>query len=61
MGAWLWRSRGLLPTDSLRRSGAGTGGGGSGAGLARVNRWFPGRDTERSVEAELVVEHEEGG
>lgn len=60
MGAWVWRRRGLLPIDSLRRRGAGTGGGGAGAGLARVNE-FPGRDTELGVEVELVVEHEEGG
>lgn len=55
-----WRSRGLLPTDSLRRRGAGADGGGSGTGLVRVIGRLPGWEAE--VELELVVvEQEEGG
>lgn len=39
MGVWGLglRSKGLLPTDSLRRRGSGTDGVGSGAGTVRVN------------------------
>lgn len=55
-----WRSRGLLPIDSLRRRGAGTDGGGLGAGLVRVNGWFPVWKTELGLEV-VLVEQEEGG
>lgn len=58
----VWRSKGLLPTDSLRRRGAGADGGGSGAGLVRANGGrFPGRDTELGLEVVLLVEQEERG
>lgn len=59
-----WRSRGLLPIDSLRRKGAGADEGGSGTGLVRVNGWLPGWETELGLEVLLVlvvVEQEEGG
>lgn len=55
-----WRSRGLLPTDSLRRRAAGADGGGLGKGLVRVTGWLPGWETELGLELE-VVELEEGG
>lgn len=50
-----WRSSGLLPTDSLRRRGAGADGGGSGAGLVRVNGRLPDWETELGLEVVLVV------
>lgn len=61
-----WRSRGLLPTDSLRRRGAGADGGGSGTGLVRANGRLPGWEAELGLEAVLVVlvlvvEQDEGG
>ena len=56
-----WRSRGLLPTDSLRRKGAGADGGGLGTGLARGNMWLPDWDTDVGLEVEVVVEKEDGG
>lgn len=57
-----WRSRGLLPTDSLRRRGAGADGGGPGTGLVRANGRFPGWEAELGLEVVLVVvEQEEGG
>lgn len=62
---WGWRSRGLLPTDSLRRRGAEPDGGGSGTGLVRANGRLPGWEAELGLEVVLVVlvvvEQEEGG
>ena len=61
MGAWGagCRSRGLLPTDPLRRRGTGPVGGGPGAWLVREGGRFPGWETELGLEAALVVEQED--
>lgn len=67
MGAWVlgWRSRFLLPTDSLRRSGGGADSVGSGTMPVRVKEWIPDWEKELEVEklvlAVVLVEQEEGG